>query len=234
MDYCCLEEEVSDADNHFSIHRFMEGRRRYEESPVCHLKIAVVEGKLLFAGKESVIKWCQEEYMDTKGEWFFEINNLRKIEERLRLDGYQIDKMRPYFISETPLEVGDFQGEMRWYENEEIESFRGDDRIHHAFTYDKGAPDVIGVGAFIDGTLIGMAGASADSPTMWQIGIDVASNHRRLGVAKTLVSSLRNKILEEGKLAYYSTGMSHIGSQKVALGCGFKLAWAELFTKRVE
>ena len=80
---------------------------------------------------------------------------------------------------------------------------------------------------------MGMAGASCDSPAMWQIGIDVERNMRHHGVGKLLVSMLKSEIIRKGILPFYGTGMSHIGSQKVALGAGFIPAWAELITSKL-
>jgi hypothetical protein len=48
-----------------------------------------------------------------------------------------------------------------------------------------------------------------------------------------LVTLLKNEILEQDRLPYYGTSMSHIASQKVALGAGFVPAWAELVTDRI-
>ena len=78
-----------------------------------------------------------------------------------------------------------------------------------------------------------MAGASMDSPVMWQIGINVDSDTRAKGIGKMLVTLLKNEILGMNRLPYYGTSMSHIASQKVALGAGFVPAWAELVTDRI-
>ena len=42
------------------------------------------------------------------------------------------------------------------------------------------------------------------------------------------------EILKREILPYYGTSMSHIASQRVALGAGFLPAWAELATSRIE
>ena len=47
IDYCCFEDEVSDGANHFMLHHFLPGRRRFQEGDECFLKIAVINGKLL-------------------------------------------------------------------------------------------------------------------------------------------------------------------------------------------
>ena len=52
-----------------------------------------------------------------------------------------------------------------------------------------------------------------------------------LGIGSMLVAVLKNEILKRGKLPFYGTSMSHIASQRVALGAGFVPMWAELYCK---
>ena len=233
IDYCCSEEDILDEKNHFSIHRFLDGRRRYREGTDCFLKITAFNGKLLFTGHEDILAWCEEQYKTTGSAWFFEAINMKKLNGRLSESGYQIEKIHPFFISETMSDVrtGDF--EIHWYGEKEIEAFRGDSRFPEAYTFCPEAPDVIGVGALQNGAILGMAGASSDSPSMWQIGINVEPCARRLGLGTMLVSLLKNEILRRGILPYYGTAMSHIASLRVAVGSGFVPAWAELVTERI-
>lgn len=60
--------------------------------------------------------------------------------------------------------------EIRTYDRGEILQFAGDNRFDEAFCFDEKSPDMLGVQAISDGKIIGMAGASADSPLFWQIG----------------------------------------------------------------
>ena len=233
-DYCVSPEEIRDRKNHFAPWRPLEGRRRYREEDPCFLKIASVGGKLLFCGEASLLLWCRDRYEKEGGEWFFEAKNMRILNDRLHEDGYQIEMVHPFFISDTPLKVHTDGWEIRWFEEEEIETFRGDGRFTSAFTFDPGAPDVIGAAAVKDGRILGMAGASADSPFMWQIGINVEEEARGLGIGRMLTGLLGNEILEKGKLPFYGTAMSHIGSLKVAVGAGFVPAWSELVTSKID
>lgn len=50
--------------------------------------------------------------------------------------------------------------------------------------------DVLGVGAYKEGKLVGLAGCSADCDSMWQIGIDVLPEERQKGIAAALTSRL--------------------------------------------
>ncbi|MBO6163510.1 MAG: GNAT family N-acetyltransferase [Lachnospiraceae bacterium] len=233
LDYCCTPEEVADHKNHFTEHRFLEGRRRFEEGTECFLKLALINGKILFTGQPSIVDWCRAEYAGTASDWFLEAKNLRRLNDRLHQDGYQIEKVHPFFISEKITEICADGYEIRWYRGDDIEQFRGDERFTKAYSFLPEAPDVIGVAAVRDGQILGMAGASADSPTMWQIGINVDPQIRVAGIGKLLVTLLKNEILKEGALPYYGTAFSHFASQRVALGSGFVPTWAELVTSGI-
>ena len=229
LDYCCTEEEVENRENQFHLQRFHPGRRRFEEPEDSPLKIAVVNGKLLFAGREDLITWCRKEYGEMGGAWFLEAPNLFKIEERLRRSGCRILQVHPFFISREFSSVSTEGFDIRWFRGrEEIECFRGDERFRKAYSFCEEAPDVIGVAACREGRILGMAGASADSPLMWQIGINVEPGHEGSGIATMLVRLVKNEILKQGVLPFYGTAFSHLASQRVALGSGFRLAFAEL------
>ena len=232
-DYCCTKEDVLDGINHFTKYIPVDGRRRYQEKEDCYLKIVGINGKLLFTGREDIVAWCRENYEGHGSEWFMEAKNLRKLNDRLHQDGYQIGMVHPFYISDKKSDVGTSGYDIKWYRGNEIEQFRGDDRFSEAYTFCKTAPDMVGVAAIKDGEILGMAGASMDSPMMWQIGINVEPNGRRKGIGKMLVALLKNEILDKGRLPYYGTSMGHIASQKVALGAGFMPAWAELVTDKI-
>ena len=93
--------------------------------------------------------------------------------------------------------------------------------------------DEIGIGAYKDGMILGMAGATSDSDMMWQIGINVMPDAEGLGIGSMLVAIIKNEILSRGKLPFYGTSMSHIASQRVALAAGFVPAWAELYCEAI-
>ncbi len=91
--------------------------------------------------------------------------------------------------------------------------------------------DVIGLGAYDNGELVGLAGASADGEEMWQIGIDVLPAYRRRGLAKALVSRLALEILSKGKVPLYCCAWSNVASARTAIASGFRPAWVELTLK---
>ncbi|MBP0969899.1 MAG: GNAT family N-acetyltransferase [Oscillospiraceae bacterium] len=233
LDYCCTPEEVQGTDNVFTVFRLLDGRRRWRndgDRPFC---MCAVGGKRLFTGREDIISRVREEYRDKGSEWSFEFGELKELEGILGEFGCRIKMAHPFFISEKQSTVGDAGYEIRIYRDGEIEQFRGDERWDEAFCFAEDAPDMIGAAAVIDGEIAGMAGASADSPTMWQIGINVLPEHRGKGIAIRLVTEVKNIILSEGRLPFYGTSLSHLASQRVALSSGFLPAWAELTAERI-
>lgn len=101
---------------------------------------------------------------------------------------------------------------VKWYENEDILQFKNDERFREALAFDENHPDVLAVAAFGGGNIMGMAGASADSKTMWQIGIDVLPGFRGKGAGSNLVKLLKGAVLKKGKVPFYGTVESHVYS----------------------
>ena len=91
--------------------------------------------------------------------------------------------------------------------------------------------DVLGVGAYYNGKLIGMAACSADCETMWQIGVDVLPEYRRKGIASALTSRLAMEILERDKVPFYCCAWSNLKSARNAIKSGFRPAWVEMTVK---
>lgn len=108
--------------------------------------------------------------------------------------------------------------------------------------------DVLAVGAYADGApagdfhhkpamgrkLVGLAGASADCSSMWQIGVDVLPEYRRRGIAAAITSRLAVEILRRGIVPFYCCAWSNLGSIRNAVASGFRPAWVQLTVKKLE
>ena len=101
----------------------------------------------------------------------------------------------------------------------------------NALCEDRKDLDVLGIGAYDGGKLVGLAGASADCDTMWQIGVDVLPEYRRRGVGAALTGKLASEILERGKAPFYCSAWSNIRSVRNAVKSGFIPAWVEMTVK---
>lgn len=233
IDYCCSVEEIRDSNNHFTEYKKLDGRRQFEESDECILKAIVVNGKLVFTGKRQVIDKCRQKFHNNSGSWFMDVANFRKIDNILTNEGYRIKTAHPFFIPQND-EICKMDGiEIRKYFQKEILAFKGDDRFDEAFCFDEKSPDVLAVAAIVNHEIVGMAGASADSPTFWQIGINVERKFEGRHIASGLVSILKHDILQKGIVPYYGTSFSNLASQHVAVRAGFETAWVEMITEKI-
>ena len=88
--------------------------------------------------------------------------------------------------------------------------------------------DMLGVGAYNGGKLVGLAGCSADGVEMWQIGIDVLPEYRRQGIASALTNRLAREIFACGKVPFYGAAWSNVRSMRNGIRCGFRPAWVEI------
>ena len=107
-------------------------------------------------------------------------------------------------------------------------------KTSNALCKDRKHLDVLGVGAYDNGRLVGLAGCSADCDTMWQIGIDVLPEYRRQGIASALTSRLAVEILSREKVPFYCAAWCNVKSVRNALRSGFRPAWVEMTAKPCE
>lgn len=162
-----------------------------------------------------------------------DVANFREIDNLLKEEGYRIKTAHPFFIPRND-EICKMNGiEIGKYNQEEILAFKGDDRFDEAFCFDEKSPDMLAVAAIVNHEIVGMAGASADSPSFWQIGINVNKKFEGRQIASGLVSILKHDILQNGIVPYYGTSFSNLASQHVAANAGFAVAWVELITEKI-
>lgn len=136
-----------------------------------------------------------------------------------------------------------------WYEQEEILALKSQNRFHSAICFSETQPDVLAVAAMKplnapiaqimdskpenEEEMIGMAGCSADSELLWQIGINVDEEYQGQGIATELVSLVKEEVIRRGKVPYYGTSESHTVSQTIAYRTGFVPAWTEVVVGKV-
>lgn len=231
-DYCCTCGDVLNSTNIFTVFHASKGQRRFDDDGKCFLKIAAANGKILCCGREDVISVLSKEWENTDGQWFMEAKSLAKLNKMISNYGFHIKQAHPFFIATEKTVVTAKNFDIVWYTQDEILQFSGDSRFEEAFAFCKTAPDVLGVAAYRDGRIVGMAGASSDSPRMEQIGINTLPEARGNGIGTALVAILKNAVLDQGILPFYGTAFSHIASQRVAIKAGFLPAWAELITEQ--
>ena len=251
-DYSCTPEELKSKSPVLKKKAYHPNRRIFRGDD-CFLKILVVNGKLVVnADDESFLIKNRSFFENADAAWFFEPDNIRALDRMLAEYGHEVADAHHFYLpadtkvnktagtallpqentcqERTDLTAG--SEKLRWYEKEELEIFRGDTRFKEALSFIETSPDMLAVTWEEKWEILGMAGASADSKDMWQIGINVLPAGEHRGMGTYLVTHLKEEILKRGKVPFYGTAESHIRSQRVAVQSGFVPAWAELYTRR--
>ena len=160
----------------------------------------------------------------------FETPTIYELNKALEKAGARMSKMHSAFLPDVDAV---FHADLRCaYETRELHPADFKDLYTpewgNALCSSRPQLDMLGVGAYDRGRLIGLAGCSADGVDMWQIGIDVLPDYRRQGIASALTNLLARAILEHEKVPFYGAAWSNIRSIKNGLRCGFRPAWAEI------
>lgn len=234
LDYNCQPLDFEKEGNTITENKLLNGRRIYDGDDGSFLKIISIGGKAIIYADEKITPWIKENILKQNAEWLFDYRKLRAIDNKLREFGHEIDEM-PHFYLPNPVtcDVKPITT-IKWFEKQEILQFRGDSRFEQAFVFDNNYPDVLGVAAFDGDIIMGMAGASEDSKTLYQIGIDVLPEYRGKGIGTNLVALLKQEMLKRGKIPFYGTSVSHIISKNIAINAGFFPAWAEVYSRKLK
>ena len=204
-------------------------RKYYKEPIACNL---VSYGSNIVASVQEEYEDIVKEYLE-KFEFYhcFETPNMHWLDEKMRTQGQRICFMAEYFLPDVNVIK-------RLHSDYQLKVLSHGDFAelyipiwNNALCEDRKELDVLGVGAFDNGKMIGLAACSADCDDMWQIGVDVLPEYRRRGVASSLTSNLAIEIMDRGKVPFYCCAWSNIRSVKNALKSGFIPAWIEMTVK---
>lgn len=206
------------------------GARKYYKEPIaCDL---VSYGNNLVASVKEEFRELVEAYIG-RFEYYhcFETPNMHWLDSRLAQKGYQICFMAEYYLPDMAgLRALSCDFELRVLKQSDFATLYLPE-WGNALCEDRKALDVLGVGAYDNGKLVGLAGCSADCDSMWQIGVDVLPGYRRRGIASALTSRLALEIIERDRVPFYCSAWSNIRSMRNALKSGFLPAWVELTAK---
>ena len=259
LDYNCSVAEVECSENVFTLRKNLPGRRVFRSDDAI-LKVCSFRDKLLISADECLLDWCRETYQSERAAWFSLFPNLKKLDDKLREFGHTVADCHHFYLPErekyllrsvgrassgsqpglvgqavTQAETASSKFRIVWYEEDELERFRGDKRFQNALSTSTSlSPDMLAVTAEREGEILGMAGVSADSEMMWQIGIDVTEAGRGLGIGTILTTLLKDEVIRRGKVPFYGTAETHMKSQRVAVRSGFVPTWAELYSKKIK
>ena len=233
VDLCAEPADFEKSENVVVTSRESDGARRYLKLPFsCQL---VSYGNNVVASVSPEFREITENYINKYPvEHLFETPHLYVLNEALMAKGQKICFMAEYFLPDVNiLRPLDCSYELRVLEQTDFAELYLPE-WSNALCKDRKHLDVLGVGAYDNRRLIGLAGCSADCDTMWQIGIDVLPEYRRQGIASALTSRLAIEILKRGKVPFYCAAWCNVKSVRNAIKSGFRPAWVEMTAKSCE
>lgn len=230
IDANCREEDFLRTENVITVSKANPSARKYLKLPhICNL---ISYGNNIVATVSEEYEGIVREYISQyPAEHCFETPNMHVLNDAFQEKGARVCFMAEYFLPDLqmlhPLPC-DFELKLLTQENFKTLYIQ---QWSNALCEARKELDVLGVGAYCDGELVGLAGCSADCETMWQIGVDVLPAYRRQGIASALTSCLAIEALERGKVPFYCCAWSNIKSARNAIRSGFRPAWVEMTVK---
>ena len=232
-DLCANASDFEKRENVIVLSRINGDARKYLKLPFsCQL---VSYGNNVVASVLPEYKEITESYINKyPTEHLFETPNLHVLNDALIAKGQKICFMAEYFLPDVNiLQPLDCPYELRILTQNDFADLYLPE-WSNALCKDRKHLDVLGIGAYDNGKLIGLAGCSADCDTMWQIGIDVLPEYRRQGIASALTSRLAIEIINRGKVPFYCAAWCNVKSVRNAVKSGFRPAWVEMTAKPCE
>lgn len=210
-------------------------KRKKKFMPEINALEMVTYGTNVVASVIPELKEIAEAYLQGKDpERAFETPGILELMNALKPLGYEIAYMgqdylpRVELLKEMPCPF-----ETRVLEKGEFEHLYTDD-FSNALCEKRKHLDILSVAAFDGGREIALAGCSTDGESMWQIGIDVCKEYRKMGVASALTSRLAMEVLKRGNVPFYGCAWANVKSQRNAVKCGFRPAWAFMTIKKTK
>jgi len=158
----------------------------------------------------------------------FETPNLHALDAMLEKYGFKVCFMAEYFLPEPErMQILPCRYETKILRQSDFADLYLPE-WSNALCEKRRELDVLGVGAYDGGKLVGLAGCSADCRDMYQIGVDVLPEYRKQGIAAALTSRLAAEILKLDKVPFYCAAWCNIKSVRNAVKCGFSPAWVEI------
>ncbi len=228
----CSPEDFLAEQNVVTVSQKHPLARKYLDLPLC-CDLVSYGSNIVAQASEKIVPIVREFVDRYPVEHCFETPNMHVLDERLRPFGQKICFMAEYFLPDIDMLKAlpcDY----------EIQILRQEDfaelylpQWSNALCEKRKNLDVLGMGAYDNGNLIGLAGCSAECEMMYQIGVDVLPEYRRRGIASALTSRLALEILALDKAPFYCAAWSNLKSVRNAIHCGFRPAWVEMTAKDI-
>lgn len=214
------------------------GRRVYSDKMPFFEIVTVGAATVIMADKSlwpALREWSKDAQ---EPHWLFEFPRMQKLAEILSPHGYELTQTFHHYLPSRdfcPAQAPEGLT-LQWLEQEDIQRFYPNEAWPNALQAkaNPARPDMLVLVAMDGDRPAAMAGASADSPSMWQIGIDVLPEYKSRGLGTLLVEGLAHEVECRGALPFYGTSLSNLHSQNIAWKCGFRPAWVGVSAKKKE
>ena len=233
IDANCEPEDFTRGENVVVISKENAFARKYLKLPhVCNL----------ISYGDNIVATISEEYRNIVTEYInkysvehcFETPNMHILNDAFQKSGFRVCFMAEYFLPDVQiLKPLPCEYELKLLDSKDFKDLYISE-WSNALCEDRKELDVLGVGAYDNGKLIGLAACSADCDTMWQIGVDVLPKYRKKGIAYAITSELTIEILKRDKVPFYCCAWSNVKSVRNAIKSGFRPAWVEMTVKPAE
>lgn len=234
-DFACEESDFDKEGVTFHLVKELEGARRVP-LPEKFLAVVTMGRGVVVSCSPERLRWARRNLGSFVPGALFDASAMARMEEYVARDHQTMlgpdlryictrDTFDPYRLG-GEIEVGLIRevGIRQLYGNNLFPNALG--RQH-----DPQRPRLLACSARHGGTIVGLAAASADSDSMWQVGIDVIPDYRNHRIGKALVSRLTEALFDIEKLPYYlTTGMANISSRRIAVSLGYRPAWVEIYS----
>lgn len=230
FDFNCNIFDFLDDRNVIVDYRLNKYAKKYYSEPIsCSL---VSYGNNIVASVKHIYRDIIKDYIN-KYDFYrcFEAPNLNLLNQKLTEHKQQVCVMAEYFLPDIEkLHALSCNYELKILEKPDFEHLYKPE-WSNALCEDRKECDILGVGAYDSGKLIGLAGCSADCEEMWQIGVDVLPEYRQQKIASAITTTLAVEILKRGKVPFYCAAWSNIRSVRNAIKSGFMPTWVEMIVK---
>lgn len=233
IDANCQPEDFCKEENVIVPSVTNEHARKYLELPLaCNL---ISYGNNIVASINEEFREIVAAYINKYPmEHCFETPNLHVLNDELQKYGLRVCFMAEYFLPDLNNLVERNCGyELRVLQQKDFANLYQPE-WENALCEKRKELDVLGMAAFDNEKLIGLAACSADCDSMWQIGVDVLPEYRRKSVASALTSRLALETFAKGKVPFYCAAWSNLKSVRNAIKSGFRPAWVEMTVKDID
>lgn len=233
IDLNCEAQDFFRLANRVTLPSDNEGRRNFSDKPHFFRAATMGMGTVICAA-EAITPYAELLAEQRSGAEIFSAECIAGLNRQLFSHGCCIGVMNEYFLPKMPMRPPAKRSgfEIKVFEGSEIEGLYELEGFENALLHrtEGSRRDIIAVCAISGRTVTGIAGASLDSSTMAQIGIDVLPQYRSMGIGSYLAAQCAAEVFAGGLIPYYGTWSGNVISRRLAQHCGFYPAWCEMFS----